>query len=290
MSTTHPATVHLLGVKGGPAIRPGSHMPTSVLVRIGGKTILVDAGLGAARGVCDAGVALPEIDLILITHLHSDHYLELGPLLHTTWTAGLSKTIPLIGPEGLDDYWRHFLRSMAFDIELRIRDEGRNDLTGCADISVLREGAVWSEGGLTIRAMRNVHPPIEDSFALRIEAEGRSVVISGDTAPMDAMVEFARGADVLVHEAMLTDGVEAVIAKTPNGDDRLRTHILRSHSAAEEVGRIAREAEVGHLALNHLLPDGLPGFSETDWERAVREHWSGPLTIGRDGVTIRIDG
>src|SRR6056297_3920502 len=117
----------LMGVKGGPAIRPGSHMPTSMLLRMAGKTIVVDAGLGVARGICDQGVALTDIDLIVITHLHSDHYLELGPLLHTAWTAGLNRAVPVIGPKGLDAYWRGFQASMAFDINLRMRDEGRCD-------------------------------------------------------------------------------------------------------------------------------------------------------------------
>ena len=83
-----PQTVALMGVKGGPAIRPGSNMPTSILLQLGGKTILVDAGLGVTRGICDQGVALTDIDMIFITHMHSDHYLELGPIFHTEWTAG----------------------------------------------------------------------------------------------------------------------------------------------------------------------------------------------------------
>ena len=85
-------------------------------MRIGGKVILVDAGLGVARGICDQGVALPEIDLILITHLHSDHYLEFGPLMHTAWTAGRTRPVPVIGPPGLRACWDGFLASMRFDI------------------------------------------------------------------------------------------------------------------------------------------------------------------------------
>jgi ribonuclease BN (tRNA processing enzyme) len=102
------------------------------------------------------------------------------------------------------------------------------------------------------------------------------------------MVDLARGADLLVHEAMLTHGVDALMARMTNGDERLRTHILRSHTDAEEAGRIATEAGVKHLALNHFVPDGIPGFTETDWETAVRQTWSGPLTLGRDGMRIEV--
>ena len=82
--------VALLGTKGGPAIRPGSTMPTSNLLCLNGRHIVVDCGLGVSRGLVDQGMALKDLSLIFITHLHSDHYLELGPLLHTAWTAGLN--------------------------------------------------------------------------------------------------------------------------------------------------------------------------------------------------------
>ncbi len=274
----------LMGVKGGPAIRPGSNMPTSMLLRLGGKTILVDAGLGATRGICDQGVALTDIDLIVITHLHSDHYLELGPFFHTAWTAGLNRTIPVIGPKGLDAYWAGFQNSMRFDIDLRIRDEGRCDFNSLADIQVIKDEMTFD--AVTLRTMRNIHPPITDTFALRFEASGKSVVLSGDTAYMDEMAPFAKGADLLVHEAMLREGVEALCARMTNGDERLRTHILRSHTDAVDVGRIARDAGVKQLALNHMVPDGDPDFTDQHWETAAREHWDGPFLLGKDGMVI----
>ena len=279
-------TLALLGVKGGPAIRPGSHMPTSMLLRMGGKNTVVDAGLGVTRGICDQGVTLTEIDLIVVTHLHSDHYLELGPLFHTAWTAGLNRTIPVIGPKGLDTYWAGFQQSMAFDIDLRIRDEGRCDFGSLADIQVIED--THALGNIALRTMRNVHPPIMDTFALRFESAETSVVLSGDTAYMDEMATFAKGADLLVHEAMLRDGVEALCARMTNGDARLRTHILRSHTDAEDVGRIAAAAGVKQLALNHFVPDGDPDFTDEHWETAVRKHWSGPLYLGKDGMQIVI--
>ncbi|SFI48206.1 MBL fold metallo-hydrolase [Jannaschia pohangensis] len=278
--------VALLGVKGGPAIRPGSNMPTSILVRIGGRTVLVDAGLGVARGVCDQGVPLTGIDLIVVTHLHSDHYLELGPLLHTAWTAGLTRPVPIIGPAGLDDYWRHFLSSMAFDIDLRIADEGRVPLAPLAQIATLNDGVVFNEDGLKIEAIRNHHPPIEDSFALRLRAGGKCLVLSGDTAPFDGWDAAVAGADLLVHEAMLTAGVDAVIAGLAHPDPRLRDHILRAHTDAADLGHMATRAGVKALALNHFVPDGMAQFTESHWTDAVRQGWSGPLTIGRDGQRI----
>jgi len=279
-------SVALLGVKGGPAIRPGSSMPTAQLLRLVGKAVLVDAGLGASRGVTGQGIGLHELDLIVVTHLHSDHYLELGPLLHTAWTAGLKRPVRVIGPAGLKAYFERFWASMAFDIELRIADEGRPDIRRMVELQELREGDVLNEDGLRLRAMRNLHPPIEDSFALRFEGEGKAVVFSGDTAPMAEMVAFAKGADLLVHEAMLLEGVDALCARVGNGDDRLKAHLLRSHTPAGEAGRIAAQAGVGALALNHLIPNDDPDFTEGHWQAEVAPHWSGPLHLGRDGMVV----
>lgn len=277
-------SIALIGVKGGPAIRPGSHMPTSSLLRLGGQTILIDAGLGVTRGICDQGVALTEIDVIVITHLHSDHYLELGPLIHTAWTAGQNKPIPVLGPEGLNAYWTGFQDAISFDVKLRMEDEGRCALSDLADIRVLSE--TMDFGALRITSMRNQHPPITDSFALRFDAAGKSVAMSGDTAYMPEMATFANDVDLLVHEAMLRDGVDALCARMTNGDDRLRKHILRSHTDAVDVGQIARDAGVKALALHHFVPDGDPDFSDRHWEDAIRQNWQGPLHLGKDGMRI----
>jgi len=283
---TLPDSVALLGVKGGPAIRPGSAMPTSTLVSLGGRRVVVDCGLGVAAGLARQRMALADLDLILITHLHSDHVLELGPLIHTAWTAGLRTPVRVHGPAGLEALWQGFLASLAFDVDLRIADEGRPDLRDLVSIRPVTEGVFLEEAGLAVSALPVVHPPIEEAWAFRLEAEGRGVVLSGDTAVHPPLAAFARGADLLVHEAMLGAGVDALCARVGNADERLRAHLLRSHSMAEDVARLASEAGVGALALNHLIPADDPDFTEADWREAVAPHWSGPLHVGRDGMVI----
>ncbi len=139
--TSHGLTI--LGSKGGPAIRPGGPSPTSSLLQIGGRTIVVDCGLGVSRGLVEAGVSLKALDLIFITHLHSDHVLELGPLIHTAWTTGLDHEIRVFGPPGTAHYWSRFAQAMEFDIDIRIADEGgRISAIWCASRSSARE-ALW---------------------------------------------------------------------------------------------------------------------------------------------------
>jgi ribonuclease BN (tRNA processing enzyme) len=278
--------VSLLGVKGGPAIRPGSNMPTSTLIHINGKNLLVDAGLGVSRSICEQGVELNEIDAIFITHMHSDHYLELGPLIHTAWVSGRVNPIPIYGPKRLEHYWRAFLKSMVDDIRLRIEDEGRIDLEKLTAFYGFEDRQSLSLSNINIRVMRNLHPPISDSFALRFEWGNYSIVLSGDTAYMPEMIDFADQADLLIHEVILSEGIDLIMSRLGHEDPKLKNHLLQSHTLAENVGLIAKCAKVKCLALNHFVPDGFAEFNDEDWLQAVRMHWSGKVILGRDGIRI----
>ena len=280
--------VALLGTKGGPAVRPGSTMPTSSLISLGGQQIVVDCGLGVTRGLLDQQVDLRTLKTVIITHLHSDHYLELGPLLHTAWTAGLKTPVTVWGPDGLQDYWDGFYRSMIADIELRQSDEGRPDLAGLVQINTLDDGAFLDQDGLSITAMRNLHPPLIDTFALSFRTASRHVVFSGDTAPLSALVDFARDADLLVHEAMLQPALEALVARVGSTDDRLMNHLMRSHTMADQAAVIASDAGVHALALHHLIPSDDPNYDLSDWQAAVSPHFSGRIHIGTDGLRIAL--
>jgi len=275
----------ILGSKGGPAIRPGGPSPTSSLIEIGGRRCVVDCGLGVTRGLVDAGVLLKELDLIFITHMHSDHVLELGPLLHTAWTSGLAKPVRVFGPADLMEYWDGFLNSMRYDIDLRIEDEGRPDLRDLVAIHLLAEGEVPLEDEtLSLTALRVDHPPVVDCFALRFDTNEWSVVFSADTAFFAPLADFARDCDILVHEAMLQRGVDKIVEITGNGD-RLRQHLVDSHTMAPDAAKIAEMAGAKTLLLNHLIPADLPGFEKQEWLDAT-DGFSGHTIVGHDGLVI----
>lgn len=280
----------LLGTKGGPAIRTGGPSPTSMLLVVRDRPYVIDCGLGVTRGFVETGLPLSRLATILITHHHSDHNLEFGNLVHTAWTSGLATPVAAYGPAGLARMGELFFELNRFDIETRIADEGRPDLRQLLAVHEYIEGLVLDDGTVRVTALRNHHPPVVDSFAFRIECKtsaGRpkTIVLSGDTAHLPMLAEFARGADILVHEAMLGAGLDALVARVRNGS-RLKQHLLASHTMAEDAGRIATVAGVGHLVLNHLIPADDPAFGLADWEKAVRTTWSGQLTVGRDGLSL----
>jgi ribonuclease BN (tRNA processing enzyme) len=278
--------VALLGTKGGPAIRTGSSMPTSNLICMNGQQIVLDCGLGVTKGLVDQSVQLKNLSMIFISHLHSDHYLELGPLIHTAWTAGLKTKVEVWGPAGLDVYWDNFLSSMKADIDLRIGDEGRPDLRELLEINVIDASTVVERDGLTVSALRTQHPPLVDCFALSFKTHEAHVVFSGDTARITALEGFARGADLLVHEAMLETALPALMVRIGNGSEKLMAHWLRSHTFAHDAAKTATNAGVKHLALSHLIPSDDPTYSDQDWIDATKKYWDGPLSIGYDGIRI----
>ena len=231
---------------------------------------------------------LKDISMIFISHLHSDHYLELGPLIHTAWTSGLQSPVNVWGPAGLDLYWKGFLASMKSDIDLRIKDEGRPDLRELVQFNVIDAGVVLERAGLTVSAIRTEHPPLWDCFALSFQTPSVHVVFSGDTAPLPTLVDFARGADLLIHEAMLEAALPSLMKRIGNGSERLMKHWLQSHTFAHDAAHTARQAGVKQLALSHLIPSDDPSFTDQNWKDAVAGIWDGPLVIGHDGQRISL--
>jgi ribonuclease BN (tRNA processing enzyme) len=281
----HQDRLVLLGTKGGPAIRRGGPSPTAHLLEIGGHPYVIDCGLGVTRGLVEAGMPLPALRNIIITHLHSDHVLELGPLIHTAWTAGLKEKVVVHGPAGTRAVWQGFLASLAYDIAIRIEDEGRPDLAAMVQVSEYGEGHIFADARVKVSALCVKHPPVTECFALRFDHGTGSVVFSADTTYFPPIAAFARGADILVHEAIYEPGVDRLVARVGNGA-RLKQHLLDSHTLAEDVGRIAAEAGIGLLALNHLVPADDPLVTEQHWVEAVRVHYRGSLVIGRDGLVL----
>ena len=100
------------------------------------------------------------------------------------------------------------------------------------------------------------------------------------------MIDFADQADLLIHEVMLSEGIDLIMTRLGHEDDKLRNHLLQSHTLAENAGLIAKCAKVKCLALNHFVPDGFAEFNDEDWLKAVRRHWSGKTILGRDGIRI----
>jgi ribonuclease BN (tRNA processing enzyme) len=278
--------VVLLGTKGGPRVGEAGRSNPSTLILINDVPYVVDCGYGTSKQLLTTGVALNRLRYIFITHHHSDHNLELGTLFYNAWITGLPVHVDAYGPPGLQKMVGDFFNYLKFDIDLRIEDEGRQDprnLITAHDFD--KPGVVLMNDDVKVSSCLVRHPPITQAYAYRFDAKDRSVVISGDTAYAPELAEFAKDADVLVHEVMYLPGIEALVRRLPNAK-RLREHLMAAHTLPEEVGKIAAQAKVKTLVLSHFVPGDDSSITDEQWAGGVRKHFKGRVVVGKDLMEI----
>ncbi|MFB9269459.1 MBL fold metallo-hydrolase [Bradyrhizobium erythrophlei] len=276
-----------LGTKGGPRVGIGASNPANLVV-VNDTPFLIDCGMGVSRQLVNAGVPIPSVKYVFISHHHSDHNLEYGNLVYNAWAAGLSTPIHSFGPKGIEAMTKEFWELNKFDVETRIEDEGRPDprkLLIAKDIT--DDGVVLKTSDVTVTAFRTPHPPIVDNFAYKFETPDGTIVFSSDTAYNPKLAEFAKGADVLVHECLYIPAVDRLVAKTRNGAT-LKKHLLDSHTSTEDVGRIAAAAGVKVLVLSHFVPGDDPLVTDDNWTEDVKKNFSGRIVVAKDLMELKL--
>jgi len=276
----------LLGTKGGPRPTPQFRGQPSQVIVIDGVPYVVDCGSGVADRLVLAGIRLPELRHVFVTHHHSDHVLDYGNLLLLAWASGLRSQVDTWGPTPLAGVTRLVFALNQVDIDIRIADEGRPDprpLVHAHEFAA--PGLIMEDERVRVTACLVPHGPIKPAFAYRFDTARRSIVISGDTGYTEALIELACGADVLVHEAIYLPAIDRLLAKNPNAST-LRSHLIEGHTTPEDAGRVATAAGVRHLVLSHLVPGDDPAVTDAMWLEAARQTYAGPITVGRDLMEV----
>jgi len=269
----------LLGTAGGPTPKATRSGPSQIIV-VGDRGYVVDCGDGVARQMMIAGV-FRTLRHVFITHHHSDHNADYGTLLLLAWGDRLQTDVDTWGPPPLATMTRQFLEMSAPDIAVRMRDEGRPPLAPLVHPHEIdRAGAVMKDDRVTVTCAVVPHPLVPLALAYRFDCPDRSIVISGDTAPSDALVALAKDADVLVHEALYLPGAPG------EPGSALRKHIMDSHTSAEDAGRIATRAGVRTLVLSHFVPSENPPVADDQWLAAARSTFAGRIVVGKDLLEV----
>ncbi|MGQ0764017.1 MAG: MBL fold metallo-hydrolase [Acidobacteriota bacterium] len=275
----------LLGTGGGPRPRKNSFASSQVII-VNDVAYVVDCGNGVAIQLARVGVPLPALRHVFVTHQHSDHNADYGNLLLLAWTSGLKTRVDTWGPPPLARMTRLFFELNAYDINMRIADEGKVPLAPLVHVHELTEGGiVLQDENVTVRSVLVDHPPVNPAFAYRFDSRDRSIVISGDTKRSDALVRLAQGADVLVHEALYVPAVERLAARVPNAAT-LKKSILSHHTSVEDVGRVAEAAGVKTLVLSHFVPPDDPDLTDQMWIDGARSTYKGRIIVGKDLMEI----
>jgi ribonuclease Z len=272
--------VVLLGTGAGPMVNLQQY-GTSTLVEAGAQRFLVDCGRGATLRLAQAGVPIGSITRVFLTHLHSDHVLQLPDLLLTGWAGG-RRAVPLAvwGPAGTRAMMDHLQQAFAFDIHTRRDVDEHLPAAGITVVSheVTTDGVVFTGDGVTVTAFLVDHGPVRPAFGYRIEYRGRSVVLSGDTRVSENLVRHAQGADVLVHEVI---DPEALRHRPDHPSAAIVDAIIAHHTTPQQAGEVFRRV-APRLAVYSHAPNTERILAQT------RTAYAGPLQGAEDLLTILI--
>ena len=270
------AVVVLLGT-GMPRPNPRAAGPATAVV-IGRRVLLFDAGPGVMRQLAEAGLPINGVEALFLTHLHTDHTLGYPDLIFTSWVMGRRAPLAAFGPHGLQAMTDHLTAAWAEDIAVRTNGLEREPAGGWrVRVREIAAGPVYDSAGVRVTAFPVEHGDWREAFGFRVDAAGRSIVISGDARPSPALVEAARGVDVLVHEVY----PESRLAPEPRpGGEGWPRYMRAFHTSDVELGRIAAEARPGLLVLTHLVRMG--GTDDELLAGVRRGGYGGTTVVGRD--------
>jgi ribonuclease Z len=257
----------------------------SILVEAGTVRILVDAGRGATQRLFAIGSRdlLTGIDLVLLTHLHSDHVVGLPDLWLTGWLFGRTKPFALKGPEGTAALMAHLEQAFEFDVKVRRDVDERLPGAGAAiDAKDIPPETIVEISGVKVTAFAVDHGPVKPAYGYRIDYAGKSVVLSGDTRYSENLVAHAKGCDVLVHE-VVAPSVE--VTRSALADATRVQRIIAHHTTPEDAGKIFAKVKPRLAVYSHIVPSPA---TEKDLVAPTRKTYSGPLAVGYDLMSISI--
>ena len=281
---------------GSPLADAGRAGPCTAILGAG-HFVLVDAGPGSQRALGLLRLPRARLEAILVTHFHSDHIGEIGEARLQSWVAGRRAPLVIHGPPGVEEVVAGFERAYAPDTRYRIAHHGAEAMPPDAGRALARpvelpgpeeEALVFEADGLRILAFAVDHAPVGPAYGYRIELGGRSVVLSGDTKKSANLVRHARGADLLVHEALAARMLEPVTGYARRQGltrwAKLTSDVVTYHTTPVEAAEVAREAGVRVLALTHVVPPLPNALARRMFLRGVAEAWDGEVVLGSDGL------
>jgi ribonuclease Z len=266
---------------GCPSVDLERHGPSALIDCGEGARILIDCGSGVTQRLLEHGIPGSKIDALLLTHLHSDHIVDLFQLIISSWHQGRPGPQKIYGPRGTQAYLDQLMKLWKSELEQRIAHEQRSSTKPLeVEVAEIENGTELIFGKLKVKAVEVLHQPVKHAFGFVFEIEDEKAVISGDTKYCPALIEAAKGADVLLHEVFIHGEMPVITgirtAKTVE-------NVASYHTLDSVVGKVATEAEVRCLMLTHFAP---PKFNREKLLSTVCLDFKGPVLIGEDLMTF----
>ncbi len=291
----------LLCGAGGPLPDPVRSGPCTAVVA-GRRLFVVDAGSGGARNLQRLGFTPGRVEALFLTHFHSDHIDGLGEIALLRWTGAARGTpLPVHGPSGVEEVVEGFDRAYRQDASYRTAHHGPEVAPPAGAGMTAQPFAppaageavpVFAGDGLRVTAFAVEHDPVRPAVGYRFEYGGRALVVSGDTKRSANLTARARGADLLVHEALAAELVkrmnEAATAAGRANLAKITADIPDYHTTPVEAAQVAAAAGARHLLFTHVIPPlPLPGL-EAAFLAGVSDAFAGGVTLGRDGTLVSL--
>ena len=252
----------------------------SILVQAGGQSLLFDAGRGCLQRLRQINLAYDKINALFLTHLHSDHIVGLPDLWLTGWLiSGRRVPLDVFGPVGTADMIKYLQMAFSFDIKIREGDDKAADKGSKFLVKEIGQGTIYDYNGVKVIAFEVDHYPVVPAFGYRIEYNGHSVVLSGDTRYSENLIKFAKGTDLLIHEVAIAPDT---LSKTDP-----RYNILAHHTTPEQTAMVFNEVKPKLAAYSHIVK--LYGGTEQQILKRAKANYSGPIIMGEDLMSFSID-
>ena len=253
------------------------------LVSTKNTRILIDCGSGVTQRLNQAKISSINIDALFLTHLHSDHVVDLYQLIISSWHSYRIKPWKIYGPKGTKKFVKKIMAAWAEERKQRILYESRASVKAF-DIKITEFGStgIYSFKDLKIKYFEVDHKPVKYAYGFSLFNKSKKLTISGDTRPCENLMKFAHKSDVLLHEVF----IEGEIKETNKMRTKKTLHnVQKYHTSSSQVGKVAFITGCKKLVLTHFVPTR---FNISRLKKIVKKDFGKDPIIGKDLLKINI--
>lgn len=251
----------------------------SIAIVVNDIPYIVDFGPGvvrraeAARRKGVIGLAMPKLNKAFLTHLHSDHTLGYADLIFSPWVLERKDPLEVFAPKGIKAMTNHIMQAYKQDIDMRLYGGEPSNKTGYkVNAHEIKPGVIYKDTNVTVKAFAVKHGSWQKAYGFRFETPDKTIVISGDCAPSQSVIDACNGCDVLIHEVYSQSGFQ----RRPPEWQKYHSQF---HTSSRELAELAIKAKPGLLILYHQL---FWGTSEEDLLKEIRNGFNGKVSSAHD--------